>query len=71
MRLDLDQCGGLYYCLTDVFIDDRSPMESEVWLLRLGSPRVHQLDALPGNVTNIPSVRKIIRGTTVDEEYLH
>ncbi len=56
MRLDLDQCGGLYYCLTDVFIDDRSPMESEVWLLRLGSPRVHQLDTLPGNVTNIPSV---------------
>ena len=31
-------------------------MESEVWLLRLGSPGVHQLDALPGNVTGIPSV---------------
>jgi len=26
-------------------------VESEVWLLRLGSPGVHQLDALPGNVT--------------------
>jgi hypothetical protein len=31
-------------------------VESEVWLLRLGSPGVHQLDALPGNVTGIPSV---------------
>ena len=31
-------------------------VESEVWLLRLGSPGVHQLDALPGNVTGIPLV---------------
>ena len=31
-------------------------VESEVWLLRLGSPGVHQLDVLPGNVTGIPSV---------------
>jgi hypothetical protein len=31
-------------------------VESEVWLLRLGSPGVHQLDTLPGNVTGIPSV---------------
>ena len=88
MRLDLDLCDGLYYCPTDVFTVDRSPIrgptahriatplvptitrrpsrftptskakqvESEVWLLRLGSPGVHQLDALPGNVTGIPSV---------------
>ena len=88
LRLDLNQCDGLYYCPTDVFTVDRSPVrgpytlrvatplvpntnrhpsrftptskskqvESEVWLLRLGSPGVHQLDALPGNVTGIPSV---------------
>jgi len=88
MRLDLDQRDGLYYCPTDVFTVDRSPVrgpstlrvatpqvpnttsrpsrytptskskqvESEVWLLRLGSPGVHQLDALPDNVTGIPSV---------------
>ena len=31
-------------------------VESEVWLLRLGSPGVHQLEVLPGNVTGIPSV---------------
>ncbi len=31
-------------------------VESEVWLLRLGSPGVHQLDVLPGNVTGLPSV---------------
>jgi len=31
-------------------------VESEVWLLRLGSPGVHQLNALLGNVTGIPSV---------------
>jgi hypothetical protein len=31
-------------------------VESEVWLLRLGSPRVHQLDVLPGNVTGLPQV---------------
>jgi hypothetical protein len=30
-------------------------VESEVWLLRLGSPGVHQLDMLPGRVTGIPS----------------
>jgi hypothetical protein len=30
-------------------------MESEVWLLRLGSPGVHQLDLLPGHVWGIPS----------------
>jgi len=78
MRLDLDQRDGLYYCPTDVFTVDRSPVrgpsalriatplvpnttrrpsrftptskskqvESEVWLLCLGSPGVHQLDAL-------------------------
>jgi hypothetical protein len=28
----------------------------EVWLLRLGSPGVHQLDVLPSNVTGLPSV---------------
>ena len=33
-------------------------VESETWLLRLGSPGVHQLDVLPGNVTGIPSVFK-------------
>jgi hypothetical protein len=27
-----------------------------VWLLRLGSPGVHQLDVLPGNVTGLPLV---------------
>jgi hypothetical protein len=30
-------------------------VESKVWLLRLGSPGVHQLDLLPGCVTRIPS----------------
>ena len=30
-------------------------VESEVWLLRLGSPGVHQLDMLPGRVTGITS----------------
>jgi len=30
-------------------------VESEVWLLRLGSPGVHQLDMLPGRITGIPS----------------
>jgi hypothetical protein len=30
--------------------------ESELWMLRLGSPGEHQLDLLPGNVTGIPSV---------------
>ncbi len=29
-------------------------IESEVWLLRLGSPGVHQLDLLPGQVNGIP-----------------
>jgi len=29
--------------------------ESEVWMLRLGSPGEQQLDLLPGNVTGIPS----------------
>jgi hypothetical protein len=29
-------------------------VESEVWLLCLGSPGVHQLDMLPGQVTGIP-----------------
>ena len=29
-------------------------IESEVWLLRLGSPGVHQLDLLPGQVSGIP-----------------
>ena len=88
MRLDLDQRDGLYYCPSDVFTVDQSPVrgpsalrvatplvpntnrhpsrftptskskqvESEVWLLRFGSPGVHQLDALPVNVTGIPSV---------------
>jgi hypothetical protein len=31
-------------------------VESEVWLLHLGSPGVHQLDILPGNVTGLPLV---------------
>jgi hypothetical protein len=124
MRLDLDCRDGLYYCPTDVFTVDKSPVrrpaitcslrhhplpppspqplvqytvpdptlaidnstslvyrlwspappaticrpsrftptsksklvESELWLLRLGSPGVHQLDVLPGNVTGLPSV---------------
>ena len=30
--------------------------ESELWLLRLGSPGEYQLDILPGNVTGIPTV---------------
>jgi hypothetical protein len=30
-------------------------VESEVWLLCFGSPGVHQLDVLPGNVTGLPS----------------
>jgi hypothetical protein len=30
-------------------------LESEVWLLRLGSPSVTQLDVLPQNVTGLPS----------------
>jgi hypothetical protein len=29
-------------------------LESEVWLLRLGSPGVTQLNVLPQNVTGIP-----------------
>ena len=31
-------------------------VESEVWLLRLGSPGVPQLDTLPGNTTGLPSI---------------
>ena len=31
-------------------------VESEVWLLRLGSSGVTQLDTLPGNTTGLPSV---------------
>ncbi len=31
-------------------------LESELWLLRLGSPRVSQLDCLPANATGISSV---------------
>ena len=30
-------------------------LESELWLLRLGSPGVYQLDHLPGNATGLPS----------------
>ncbi len=30
--------------------------ESDLWMLRLGSPGEHQLDLLPGNATGIPSV---------------
>jgi hypothetical protein len=30
-------------------------LESEVWLLRLGSPGVSQLDVLPQNVTGLPA----------------
>ena len=30
-------------------------LESELWLLRLGSPGVTQLDRLPGNATGIPA----------------
>ena len=30
-------------------------LESELWLLRLGSPGVFQLDHLPGNATGLPS----------------
>jgi hypothetical protein len=33
-------------------------LESEVWLLRLGSPGVTQLEVLPQNVTGIPSTFK-------------
>ena len=32
----------------------RRIMESETWMLRLGSPGIDQLDLLPGNVTGIP-----------------
>jgi hypothetical protein len=88
MRLDLDYRNGLYYCPTDIFRVDTSPVrqpglhhllspmppntlrrpsrfsptskpkqvELEVWLLCLGSPGVHQLDVLHGNVTGIPLV---------------
>jgi hypothetical protein len=31
-------------------------LESKVWLLRLGSPGVQQLDVLPQNATGIPAV---------------
>ena len=31
-------------------------VKSEVWLLQLDSPGVHQLDVLPGNVTGSPLV---------------
>ncbi len=31
-------------------------VESEVWLLRLGSPGEGQLEVLPGNVTGTPAV---------------
>jgi hypothetical protein len=31
-------------------------LESDLWLLRLGSPSVSQLDRLPGNATGLPSV---------------
>ena len=30
-------------------------LESELWLLRLGSPGVYQLDHLPGNATGLPT----------------
>jgi hypothetical protein len=33
-------------------------LESEVWLLRLGSPGVRQLDVLPQNATGLPAVIK-------------
>ena len=88
MQLNLDYHDDLYYCPTNVFRVDPSPVrrpsthrvvsqpppsttrcpsrfsptskskqvESEVWLLCLGSPGVHQLGNLPGNVTRLPSV---------------
>ena len=88
MQLNLDYRDGLYYCLTDIFTVNQSPIhrpathrtvfqphpsttrcpsrfsptskskqvESEVWLLCLGLPGVHQLDVLPGNVTGLTSV---------------
>ncbi len=31
-------------------------LESEIWLLRLGSPGVQQLDVLPQNATGLPAV---------------
>ena len=37
-------------------------VESEVWLLRLGSPGVHQLDMLPGRVTDTFGVDPLIPG---------
>jgi hypothetical protein len=44
-------------------------VESEVWLLPLGSPGVHQLDMLPGRVTGIPSIPlHRPQGTGVDQE---
>jgi hypothetical protein len=38
-----------------VFTTTAKQTESEVWLLRLGSPGVWQLDLLPGHVKGIPS----------------
>jgi hypothetical protein len=102
MQLDLDYRDGLYYCPTDVFTVDQSPvrhpgthrlvspplpctthlpsrfsptskskqLESEVWLLPLGSPGVRQLDVLPGNVMGLPLVVPFHRlsGTGADSE---
>ena len=93
MAIDLEYIGGLYYCHSDIYtVDptpvpyDRSPiypsvhrvskpilpptlrrpsryqpvskrkqLESELWLLRLGSPGVSQLDTLPSNTTGLPA----------------
>jgi hypothetical protein len=96
MLLTLVCCNGLYYCPTDVFTFDQSPiwpnpaqtpatatvlpvvnecqqlvlrqpsryepttkarqLESKVWLLCLGSPRVDQLNVLPRLTTGLPPV---------------
>ena len=88
MQLNLAYRDGLYYCPTDIFTVDQSPVRrpatqrtvsqphpsttrrpsqfpptskskqavSVLWLLCLGSPGVHQLDVLPGNVTGLPLV---------------
>jgi hypothetical protein len=43
-----------FHCSRFVPATKAKQVESEVWLLRLRSPDVHQLDLLPGHVTGIP-----------------
>ena len=77
MTISLTCRNGLYYCQTDTYAQDITPVrtktyklytgerpkpttkarqiESELWLLRFGSPCESQLNTLPLRVTGLPS----------------